>query len=201
MGSWKKEHEFGPEGLTAGLPDFLRELAQALETGQATGALDGLPVAELRKLVLVAERHDKGLTLKLKAKRAHEVRVPTRPKAAPAQEPAGRDKAKVLASREKYRQLKKSMQADFKAMQALAREGRLPGPEVVESFLSLAELMAQGEQPVSGAVLTELAPANAAFLADCQALRRAISARDADALAAALERLSRRKSACHAQFR
>jgi XXXCH domain-containing protein len=210
MGSWKIERE-----LASGeLPGFLRELAQALETGAVGGDFQGLPVDELRKLVLVAERRDKGFTLKLKAKRAHEVRVPTRPGGKAGTKPEAKPEAKIhrqeprpaakgtaQATREKYRQLKKSMQADFKAMQALAGEGRLPGADVLESFLSLAELMAQGEQPVAGAVLAELNPANAAFLADCQTLRQAFTARDAKALAVALERLARRKSACHAQFR
>lgn len=211
MGSWKTEGELA----AGGLPQFLRELAEALETGVARGVggglLDGLPVREYRKLVLVAERRDSGLTLKLMAKRAGEVRVPTvrdisrevAPKAvSPAKAlTAPKAQAKSQAAREKYCQLKKTLQADFKALQAAASKGRLPDAETLGSFLSLAELMGQGEQPVSGAALVEMAQANTAFLDDCQALRRACSARDAAALAAVLERLARRKSACHAQFR
>ncbi|MBU1040328.1 MAG: GAK system XXXCH domain-containing protein [Proteobacteria bacterium] len=217
MGSWKIEQELA----AAGLPQFLRDLATALESGAAGdisgGVLSGLPLDDLRKLVLVAERRSGAITLKLKAKRSGEVRVPTKAKAAhkpahmsahmsaskatPPHKVPDKDKDKAQAAREKYRQLKKTLQTDFKAMQAAAGEGRLPGGETLESFLCLAELMAQGEQPVSGAALAEMAPANTAFLDDCQALRRAHSARDAAALGAALERLARRKSACHAQFR
>jgi len=212
MGSWKRERELA----AGGLPQFLRELADALETGVAEGLADGLfdgqfgglPVGDLRKLVLVAELRDAGLSVKLKAKRAGEVRVPTCAQATAKNDAAqsvrqdkAPDKGKSPAVREKYRLLKKTLHADFKLLQAAAREGQLPGAETLESFLSLAELMAQGEQPVSGAALTEMDPANVAFLDDCQALRRAYSARDASALAAVLERLARRKSACHAQFR
>jgi XXXCH domain-containing protein len=206
MGS-KTERELADNGL----PEFLRELAAALESGTAAGAFKGLPLDDWRKLVLVAERQDSGLAVKLKAKRAGEIRVPmarkdTRKdthkgehKAKAAMAPKDQDKSQ--ASREKYRQLKKAMQVDFKALQAAASKGRLPDAEALESFLSLAELMGQGEQPVSGAALAEMVQANTTFLNDCQALRRACSERDPAALAAVLERLARRKSACHAQFR
>jgi XXXCH domain-containing protein len=205
MGSWKTGHELAADGL----PQFLRDLAQALETGAADGQFDGLPLRELRKLVLVAERHDSGLTLKLKAKRSGELRVPTTrqgggkpsPKGGPQDTPAGRRHDGRQAARDKYRQLKKTLQADFKALQALGDQGRLPEAETLESFLSLAELMGQGEQPGSAAAQVEMAQANTMFLDDCQALRRACAARDAAALAVVLERLARRKSACHAQFR
>jgi XXXCH domain-containing protein len=194
MGSWKTERELAGSGL----PEFLRELAAALESGVAEETFHGLPLRDFRKLLLVAERHGNGLSVKLKAKRADEVHAPRTGGAVNRQ---GKSPVKAQASREKYRQLKKTMQAEFKAMQADIRAGRLPGAEGVESFLSLADLMGQGEQPVSGATLAEMAQANAAFLEDCQALRRAHAARDATALAEALERLARRKSACHAQFR
>jgi XXXCH domain-containing protein len=199
MGSWKTERELAAEGL----PQLLRELAEALETGLARGVLEGLPARGYRKLVLVAERRDTGLLLRLKARRASEVRVPTGAKSVRTDESGAtqRDKARSQAAREKYRQLKKSLQADFKAMRAACGEGRLPGAETVESFLSLAGLMGQGGQPASGAALAELARSNTMFLDDCQALRRACSARDVAALGAVLERLARRKSACHAQFR
>lgn len=209
MGSWKIERELPPASAPGGLPQFLRDLAEALDKAPADhvsgGVFHGLPLDDLRKLVLVAERRGGGVVLKLKAKRSGEVRVPTPgapvAKPAPGDKGKGKDKGKTQAAREKYRLLKKALQADFKAMQAATGEGRLPSGETLESFLSLAELMAQGEQPVNGAALTEMAPANMAFWDDCQALRRAYSARDAAALGAALERLARRKSACHAQFR
>ncbi|MDP3426744.1 MAG: hypothetical protein Q8S17_05140 [Humidesulfovibrio sp.] len=201
MGSWTIERELAPATESGGLPQFLRDLAEALDAGAAGripgGVFSGLPVDDLRKLVLVAERRGSATTLKLKAKKSGEVRVPTiaKPAARPVHKPVHQ------AAREKYRLLKKALQDDLKAMQAATGEGRLPSGETLESFLSLAGLMAQGEQPVSGPALAEMAPANTAFLDDCQALRRAHSARDAAALGAALERLVRRKSACHAQFR
>lgn len=209
MGSWKTEAELAPGQMSGGLPELLRELAQALESGAGItaggGVLAGLPVRDWRKLVLVAERRESGLAVKLKAKRAGEVRVPTPARPAPKAkaEPAlkGRPGGQDQAGRDKYRQLKKGLAADFKALQAAAREGGLPEPEVLESFLARAELMGQIPQPVGGAALAEVARGNTAFLNDCQALRQAGHARNAAALAEVLERLARRKSTCHAQFR
>lgn len=199
MGSWKVEQELAQ----AGLPELLRALADALEGGAAGGLLHGLPAQDLRKLVLVAERKDSGLSVKLKAKRAGETLVPTARTGGHKDEAPAARKAqdRSQAKRDKYRQLKKALQADFKTLEAAAHAGRLPGAEVLESFLGLAEGMGQGGQPVLGAARAEMARADAAFLDDCQALRRAFAARDAAALVSALERLARRKTACHAQFR
>jgi XXXCH domain-containing protein len=224
MGSWKLETEVEPDGL----PRFLRALADELESGAlesgvsgaGAGALAGLPrpsrsddVAGLRKLVLVATAlgdGGDGFTLRLKAKRRHEVRVPTgKPPAARPVPAAGRnaraaDNAARL--REKYRQLKKALQADYKALRMAAVAGLMPGQDALESFLALSESMAEAPQPVHGAAgrgpeAGELARANAAFLENARALRRAVAAQDASALLEVLARLERRKSACHAQFR
>lgn len=205
MGCWKLETDVGPDGL----PRFLRDLADALEAGPGAGGLAGLPVRELRKLVLVAACRGEGFRLALKAKRSHEVRVPTK-KSAPAREPRPDSKAADpraadagARQREKYRQLKKAMQADYKALRKAAEAGLMPSQDALESFLALGESMAGMPQPLkaAGAEAAELARANAAFLEDARALRRAVSARDATALLEVLSRLERRKSACHAQFR
>ncbi|HWR03013.1 MAG TPA: GAK system XXXCH domain-containing protein [Humidesulfovibrio sp.] len=216
MGSWKLETD-----MDAGaLPGFLRRLAEAMEKGAAApgeGELSGLPTLEgrdgLRKLVLVAEHKDGGLRLRLKAKRGHELRVPSstaqarpshaeaHPAAKPAPARGGEAQAKA---REKYRQLKKLMQADYKTLRASAQAGAMPAQDALESFLALGESMVEMPQPLkdaNGPEARELARANAAFLEDARALRRAVSARDAAAFAEVLERLERRKSACHAQFK
>lgn len=222
MSSWKLETDLD----AADLPRFLRALADALESGAPqSGELAGLPASgrggELRKLVLVADADGvgQGFTLKLKAKRSHELRVPTQKHAggkvsspaatlrAPAPAKAqGDPKAADAAARgrEKYRQLKKALQADYKALRKAAEEGRMPAQDVVESFLALGESMAESAQPLKGAggpEVAEIRQANAAYLEDARALRRAVSARDAAALSEVLARLERRKSACHAQFR
>jgi len=237
MSSWKLETELGAHGL----PGFLRELAAALELGQSelgqpepgranaaplgAGALAGLPGRDLRKLVLVAEPTGGGVTLKLKAKRAHELRVPTpraaqsvRPvqaaKLAKSTQPARPDPKAADASaraREKYRQLKKALQADFKALHRAAEAGFMPAQDVLESFLALSESMVEMPQPLKGAAgataaghgpeAAELARANGVYLEDARTLRRVVAARDAAALLELLSRLERRRSACHAQFR
>jgi XXXCH domain-containing protein len=208
MSSWKLEKNVD----TGGLPRFLRELADAVEKG-AGGELAGLPSGDLRKLVLVAEQKDGGLTVKLKAKRPHEVRVPVKKAPAPVAPGAfsaarplqGAKLSDVQAkAREKYRQLKKIMQADYKALQKAAQAGVMPSQDVLESFLALGESMAEMPQPLKktdGPEATELARANAVFLEDASGLRRAVSARDVKAFAEVLSRLERRKSACHAQFK
>lgn len=205
MGSWKLETDVDPDGL----PRFLRDLADALESGQGAGELAGLPrlddARELRKLVLVAAAQGGGFALTLKAKRGHEVRVLTKRTAPPRgvrPDPKASDAEARL--REKYRQLKKALQADYKALRKAAEAGLMPSQDVLESFLALGESMTEMPQPLKsahGPEAAELARANAAFLEDARALRRAASARDAAALLDVLARLERRKSACHAQFR
>ncbi len=101
--------------------------------------------------------------------------------------------------RDKYRQLKKTLKADFKALREAARDGRAPRPEQVESFLALAEIAAADEASVSGAGLEAYRRANREFLEECRELRAAL--RDAGVLAAVLERLERRKAECHARFK
>lgn len=213
-GSWKLETRLA----AGGLPEFLRRLADALENGSAGGPaeqLAGMPAAP-RKLVLVAEAKSEGHELKLKAKREGEVRVPTKPamdvksaktvEAAEAPKPTPRKAPdqKAARARDKYRQLKKTMQADYKALRKAAEDGAMPPQDVLESFLALCEAMAEMEQPLTephGPEGTELARANAAFVEDAKALRAAMSARKAPALLEVLNRLERRKSACHAQFK
>lgn len=203
--SWKLESNL-PK---AGLPQFLRDLAQALESGQAMGGLVGIPVSDLRKLVIVAEATAGGYTLKLKAKRAGELRVSAKQVAASqGQLPkavfgAAKISDATARAKDKYRQLKKTMQAEYKALQRAAQAGALPAQDVLESFLALCEAMAEMEQPLKGpgGGGAELAQANRAFVDDAKALRRAMNSRDASTLAEVLARLDRRKSACHVQFR
>jgi XXXCH domain-containing protein len=104
------------------------------------------------------------------------------------------------AVREKYRQLKKTLKADFKTLRAAAEDGRSPGAERLESFLALAEIAAADKSAVAGHGREEYAAANRAFWEDCQALREAVG-RGPEALAEVLARLERRKAACHAQFK
>lgn len=214
MGSWKLEKDV----RQADLPQFLRELAQALESGQADGALSGLPpldaLAGLRKLVLVAECREGGLRLKLKAKRQGELLVrekkaaqPNKADTAAQAGQAAQPRSAVRLSdaeartRDKYRQLKKALQADYKALHKAAQAGVMPAQDLLESFLGLCEAMAGMAQPAQGAAAAELLRAGQAFLEDARALRRAVAARDVARLAEALARLERRKSACHAQFK
>lgn len=194
--SWKLKRALDERAL----PGLLRQLAQALEGGAAPDLLAGLPAGDWRKLVLVAERGKDGLEISLKAKRAHEVLVPTRARVAePAPKDAGRKgpAPKDLARKDKYRQLKKGMQADFKALERAVGAGSLPDGETLESFLSRAEIMAAGSPGED----REMAKANVAFFEDAQALRGACQRRDIPALAEILGRLARRRSACHAQFK
>lgn len=214
MRSWKLETQRKLDDL----PQFLRELAQALESGQAHGDLFGLPPLDsavgLRKLVLVAETHGSELRLKLKAKRVGELLVREKKAAQPAKagkaaqadttaqpRPSARQSDAGARAREKYRQLKKALQADYKALHKAAQAGVMPAQDVLESFLGLCEAMAGMGQPAQGAAAAELAQAGQSFLEDAQSLRRAVADRDSARLAEALARLERRRSACHAQFK
>lgn len=206
-GSWK----FTRDMSSAELPALLRRLADTLEgraDGKMGGELAGLPVEDCRKLVLVAERDGHGLEVRLKVKRSGEVLVPTDKKAAPKEsaksEGAKKDSAKKdprrdPAKKEKYRQLKKSMQADYKVLERAVRGGILPAEETLESFLSLSEIMVEMDARAHDD--PEMAKAGAAFLQDALLLRQAYHVHDLDALAELLGRLERRRGACHAQFK
>jgi len=204
MGAWKLEKNIG----AADLPRLLRQMADALETGHgpSSGLLAGFS-PEVRELEFSALRGGAGYELKLKA-------WPSGPTRAADLESAGgvsharsggaRESDAAERGREKFRQLKKLMQADYKALQKAAQAGVLPPQDVLESFLALCDSMAEMAQPLllpHGPEAAELARANQAFVEDARALRRAAAARDASALAEVLARLDRRRSACHVQFR
>lgn len=124
--------------------------------------------------------------------------------ARPGPRPNPRPGEAQARAREKYRQLKKALQADFSALSRAAQAGALPRRDALESFLALAEGMAGLPQPVKdahGPEAGELARGNAMFLKDAQCLRQAFDAGDVSAFAEALARLERRRGACHAQFR
>jgi XXXCH domain-containing protein len=206
MSAWKLETDIG----AAELPRLLRQVAEALETGaaDAAGPLSGFPAAP-RELELSACRRGAGFAFALKAKRAEE-HAPDhdsagrKPSVSGAAGGRARETDAAERTREKYRQLKKLMQADYKVLQRAAEAGSMPAPDVLDSFLALCESMAEIAQPLlpaHGAEAGELGRANLAFVEDALALRRAASARDPRALAEILARLERRKSACHAQFR
>ncbi|GAB6127202.1 GAK system XXXCH domain-containing protein [Humidesulfovibrio idahonensis] len=200
MGAWKLEKNIA----AADLPGLLRQLADALE-GRPAGFLAGFP-REPRELELEVLRGGAGYAVKLKARR-DEDRAPDDESVGRRIEGKGggaREADSAERGREKYRQLKKLMQADYKALQKAAQAGALPAPDVLESFLALCESMTETAQPLlspHGPEAAELARANQVFMEDARALRRTASARDAAALAEVLARLERRKSACHAQFR
>lgn len=203
MSAWKLETTIG----AAELPRLLRQLAEALETGAAdvSGPLSGFPAGPngLGELELAAEREGAGYAISLKAKRGDKAAQGGKPPEARA---GGRARETDAAERgrEKYRQLKKLMQADYKVLQRAAEAGTMPAPDVLDSFLALCDSMADIAQPLlpaHGAEADELGRANRAFVEDARALRQAAAARDPRALAEVLSRLERRKAACHAQFR
>jgi len=222
MSAWKLETTIA----AAELPGLLRHLAEALETGapDAQGMFSGFPAAP-GEVTLEVERQGGDFELTLTAKRATEAKADKRVpdgcmspgRMSPGRMSSGRMSSGRMSNgrmpretdvaeraREKYRQLKKLMQADYKILRRAAEEGRMPDPEVLESFLALCGSMAETAQPVlpeHGAEAPELARANRAFVEDAQGLRRAAAARDPRALAESLARLERRKTACHAQFR
>jgi XXXCH domain-containing protein len=190
--SWKLKRRLHARAL----PGLLRALADALE-GKAPAAdwaeLSGLPL-QFHALDLEIRAEGQQAELNLKA----EPNLKIGPGEAVAA-PAHGAKQDSGAKREKYRQLKKGMQADFKALERAVGEGRLPSGEVVDSFLSRAEIMA-GSAPGGSPPEAELARAGTVFLEDALALRTAWARNDISALGEVLGRLSRRKSACHAQF-
>ncbi|OIO05356.1 MAG: hypothetical protein AUJ49_01435 [Desulfovibrionaceae bacterium CG1_02_65_16] len=210
MSAWKLETTIG----AAELPRLLRQLAQALETGagEAGGLLSGFP-ASPGEVAFAVERQGADYALTLTARRGEDGMASGSPS---GERSSGRMQDRMASgrmaretdaaerAREKYRQLKKLMQANYKLLRRAAEEGRMPEPEALESFLALCAGMAETAQPLlpaHGAEASELARAGKAFVEDAQDLRRAAAARNPRAMTEVFARLERRKTACHAQFR
>ena len=152
--------------------------------------LSGFP-ATPGEVALEVERQGADFELKLTAKRDAKAKVPgemTLGQMSTGRMPTGRMSRETDVAeraREKYRQLKKLMQKDYKQLCRAGEEGHMPDPEALESFLALCGSMAETVQPVlpaHGAEAPELARANRAFVEDAQDLRRAASARDPRAM-------------------
>ncbi|SNR89936.1 XXXCH domain-containing protein [Humidesulfovibrio mexicanus] len=201
-----------------GLPRVLRDLADALEGagdrragGDFAGVQPFCGQGSAQRLELVAEaREDGGFAVRITAGQARtqgKNPVPAGSQMAaraPGKAASPRPGEAQALAREKYRQLKKALQADFSALSRAVEAGAVPQRDTLESFLALAEGMAALPQPVKdahGPEAGELARGNTAFLEDAQSLRRAFDARDVSACAQVLARLARRRSACHAQYR
>ncbi len=204
MSLWTLRRELPVDGL----PAFLRRLAEALESGAEVPAgdadLPGFP-GDAGGFALAVERCGAGWAMALRAAgREREAAAPGGDSVdlQPGRSGDARGADSFERAREKYRQLKKLMQEDYKTLRRAAQDGRTPPPETLESFLALCEAMADTAQPLlsaRGTEATDLARANQTFLDDARTLRAA--AHDPGALADVLGRLERRRAACHAQFR
>jgi hypothetical protein len=110
MSAWKLETDVGE----ADLPRLLRLLANALEAGpiEAVGPLTGFP-EKVCELALLASRSGSGYALMIKAKRAVAAQAPDDESGGRRTGGQARELDAAERAREKYRQLKKLMQADY----------------------------------------------------------------------------------------
>jgi XXXCH domain-containing protein len=156
------------------LPDFLRELADALQQGGKEGEFDS--VGEFYKLKLNFKDEFGQIRVKLKIRTSK----PCRGRGGGGKEAEGMPR---------YKNLKKDMKHSFKMIRKMLRDGQTPPAEAVAAFLADAERMTR--YPGKGdAFYPE-------FRETCRELSEAGASGDLARMKAAAEELARQKSRCH----
>ncbi len=193
-GEIKTEHHLEPQDLAR----LLRELADQADgdssAGQATAAsrsdapiLGDIPMAldRLVKLELKLKRQGAGWTAKLKIKQTAA--------AADANDEADPSREEEVPRKEKYKRLKKRMDADFKVIRRAVHENRLPPAEVANRFLEDSTAMVT--YPGFGDCFYE------DYILACNRLRDSFTLGDLEAVRDAVARLREQETCCHDAFK
>ena len=166
------------------LPDFLRELADALEQGGGDGEFES--VADFYKLKLSAKDEFGQLSVKMKVKPPKACKTAqTGP--VETEDPSGSESGKP-----RYKSLKKRMKTSFKIILRMLHDGQTPPAEAVASFLADAERMTSF--PGKG---EEFYPD---FTRACQEFSEAFDSGDLRRMGAMAEELAHQKARCHAMY-
>jgi XXXCH domain-containing protein len=165
------------------LPDFLRELADAVEHGGGEGEFES--VNGFYKLKLSAKEEFGQLSVKMKLK------SPKACKSEQADAPGWTGTSgEELPS---YKKLKKRMRASFRMILKMLQAGQTPPAEAVASFLADAEVMTKYQGKGE-----EFYPD---FTRACQDFSEAYASGDALRIGAIAEELAHQKARCHAIFK
>lgn len=162
------------------LPDFFRNLADALEKGESE---EFTCAGDFTKLKLSAKNEFGKVALKAKIKSSRECEPP--------EDLLGEDGKPVLA-KPKYKNLKSRMKSSFKMLVKMVNDGEMPPREAVASFLEDSVLMCT--YPGYGDEFYE------DYLKVCDGLKAAFEANDLVAMKDSIKALAMEKSRCHAKY-
>lgn len=174
------------------LPDFLRELADAVEQGGGEGEFES--VGGFSKLKLSARNEFGQLSVKMKVKPPKTSRTARPFSASPesaAPEAEGVPESEIAKPR--YKSLKKRMKSSFKMIVKMLHQGQTPPAEAVASFLADAEVMTT--YPGMG---EEFYPD---FTRACLEFSEAYASGDPLRMGAMADELAHQKARCHAVFK
>ena len=169
------------------LPDFLRRLAVALESKSASDP-DFLNVDRIRKFK--CEVDDRGVRFRMKFSEDFCLAVQERHSPLDTSHPIHPHHA---AEKPGYKELKKRMRKDFKAMFKAIHEGVIPDRRDVMRFLSDAHLMVT--YPGYGDVYYSV------FIDACHAFEKAYEQGDLQLLNETVDALAFQAAHCHSRFK
>lgn len=161
------------------LPAFLRELADAVESG---GSDEFACVDDMEKFKIGGKMEFGKIKIKAKFKTSAECR----------EEELTEDSDTGSDGKPKYSVLKKRMRSSFKLLLKTIHDGEMPPEEAVTSFLEDSALMVT--YPGYGDEFY------AQYMEVCDRFRSAWEAKDLDALHEAVDALIHEKSRCHAKY-
>ena len=195
-GEIKTEHHLEPKDLARLLRELADQAAGDSSAGQGTAAsrsdapiLGDIPMAldRLVKLELKLKRQGAGWTAKLKIKQTAAVTD------ADAYDEADPSREEEVPRKEKYKRLKKRMDADFKVIRRAVHENRLPPAEVAKRFLEDSTAMVT--YPGFGDCFYK------DYILACDRLRDSLTLGDLEAVRDAVARLREQESRCHDAFK
>ena len=169
------------------LPEFFRQLADALENGEG-GEL--FCAEDFRKLKITAKREYGQVSLRAKIKstsecKSEDLEYLDGEELVPAQEAA--------PGKPKYRALKKRMGSSFKVLFKMIHQGKMPPREAVEEFMADSKLMVS--YPGYGD------PYYDQYMAACDDFAAAYEAGDLARLNETVDALVHQKGHCHAKYK
>ncbi|QGY41590.1 GAK system XXXCH domain-containing protein [Pseudodesulfovibrio cashew] len=161
----------------AELPDFLRELADAIENG---GDGEFSCAEDFVKFRVSAKNQFGKVKVRAKFKSASECGPP----------PELLEGVEIAPLN--YGSLKKRMKSSFRMLTTMSHDGQLPPAEAMESFLTDAATMVTFEG-YGDEYYGE-------FTEECARLKTAYDAGDMDAMKTSLVELAKQKGRCHAKY-
>lgn len=162
------------------LPDFLRDLANAIENGD-TGEF--ACAEDFKRFKLAAKNEFGKISVRAKFKSARECGPPPELLVdAETGEPV----------KPRYSHLKKRMKSSFRMITGMVHEGVIPPEEAMGSFLADSALMVT--YPGYGDEYYD------EYIAACDELKAAFDAKDVARLKASVVELAKQKGRCHAKY-